>query len=151
MMEKEKQKNVDKDVLILDDEQEGQNGAKVPQKYYNFHTFIKYYIENKGDFVKTAEQLNIRPQQIIKEIFKDAKKRKLFAEAKKIILMIQSEQLEQQLFKVAKIKEQLGMFFLKTAFPEVYGERSKRPLTIKFQSKIRGKEEVLDIPDLKED
>lgn len=119
-------------------------------KYSNFVTFIKHYINNKGDFEKTCEMFGVEPQYIVKEIFKDNKKRKLFAEAKKIVLTLQAEQLEQQLIKTAKIKEQLGMFFLKTAFPEIYGERSKRPLTIKFQTKLRGKPQIIDIPDLEE-
>lgn len=132
------------EIIRFDDEEED----KKRLKYSNFQTFVKYYIKNKGDFVKTAQQLNVSPEYIVKEIFKDAKKRKLFSEAKKIILTLQAEELENQLIKTAKIKEQLGMFFLKTAFPEIYGEKSKRPLTIKFQSKLRGKQQVIDIPDL---
>lgn len=136
--------NEEKKVLIIDDDEK----EKKVNKYYNFQTFVKYYIINQGDFLKTAQQLNVKPEDVAKEIFKDSKKRKMFAEAKKIVLMLQAETLESQLVKTAKIKEQLGMFFLKTAFPEVYGEKSKRPLTIKFQSKIRGKQETFEIPDL---
>lgn len=138
MNNKDEQKQI---IRIIDDEEK-------KLKYSNFQTFVKYYIKNKGDFLKTAEQLNVDPEYIVKEIFKDSKKRKLFSEAKKIILTLQAEELERQLIKTAKIKEQLGMFFLKTAFPEIYGEKSKRPLTIKFQSKIRGK--TIDIPDLEQ-
>ena len=139
------QENKEK-IIILDDE----DVKKQPLKY-SFQNFIKCYVENNGDFIKTAQQLNVKPQQVVKEIFNDTKKRKQFAEAKKIVLAIQTEQLEQNLIKIAKVKDQLGMFFLKTAFPEVYGEKSKRPLTIKFQSKIRGKNQTIDIPDLQEE
>jgi hypothetical protein len=138
----------DKEVVIIDDEKKSE--VKINKKKGVFENFCNLYLLYDGDVKKVCEMLGVNEKEIYKQIVQDVAKRRKFLQVKKILLLKKTEDLEKELLKTAKIREQLGMFFLKTAFPDIYQEqKARRPLTLKFVSKIRDK--TIDVPNFDEE
>jgi hypothetical protein len=141
-------KDKNKEVIVIDDEKKGE--VKINKKKGVFENFCNLYLLYDGDVKKVCETLGVNEKEIYKQIVQDVAKRRKFLQVKKVLLLKKTEELEKELLKTAKIREQLGMFFLKTAFPDIYQEqKARRPLTLKFVSKIRDK--TIDIPNFDEE